>query len=91
MTKFYFAEDGNWGGADNLAIVDTDTVDDHFVDQVDNIREYYRAEWADWLTRNNHTFKDNGEGYQVCVYCENFEIGSLSEIDTELADGEDKE
>lgn len=91
MTKFYFAEDGNWGDANGLSIVDTDNLDDHFIEQVDHIREYYRAEWADWFTRNNHAFKDNGEDYGICVYCELFEDGSLSEIEAELADGEDKE
>jgi hypothetical protein len=91
MTNFYFAADGNWGGADDLTIVDAARLDEHFLDYVDVVGEYDRAEWAAWFEQNNHELKDGGDG--ECLYCDNFEDGSLADIDEYLAeiDGEEEE
>jgi hypothetical protein len=82
MTNFYFATDGNWGGADGLVVVSDDGLDEHFTEYVDSISEYDRPEWAEWFAKNDHAQKD--DGYGGCDYCDNFSIGSLLEIDKAL-------
>jgi hypothetical protein len=79
MSKFYFAEDGNWGSADGLAIVDTAGLDEHFMDYIDSIREYHLSAWAAWFVDNNHPEPADFDG--ECHYCESYESGSLAEID----------
>ena len=82
MTEFYFAPDGNWGGADGLVTVEADGLDEHFIEYVDNVGEYRRAEWAEWFAKNNHAYKN--DGYNACEFCENFDLGTLAEITKEL-------
>jgi hypothetical protein len=82
MTDFYFATDGNWGGADGLVVVDADGLDEHFIDYADSVRDYDRAEWAEWFEKNNHP-QPTGEDYE-CHYCDNYSLGTLAEIDKEL-------
>ena len=79
MTDFYFSPDGNWGGADGLVVVSDNGLDEHFVEYVDAISDYDRPEWAKWFAKNNHTQSDSG--YGNCDYCDNFEVGTLAEID----------
>jgi hypothetical protein len=83
MTNFYFATDGNWGGADGLVTVDASDLDDHFLEYVDSVGEYERPEWAAWFAKNNHAIPlTDTDG--MCYYCDNFEVGTLQEIDDDL-------
>lgn len=84
MAKMFFAEDGSWGNADGITIIDTDGLDNHFDEYIDSIREYDLAEWSAWFVKNNHAEPLEFDG--ECQYCENFAIGSLAEIDKALAD-----
>lgn len=88
MTKMFFAEDGSWGSANNIAIVDTAGLSDHFDDYIEAISEYALADWARWFADNNHEMPDDEDAknnYQ-CYYCENFEMGTLAEIDKAFED-----
>lgn len=84
MTDFYFASDGNWGGADGLVVVDASKLDEHFIDYADAIGEYSRAEWAEWFVKNNHPEPTDFDSVGECHYCENYDLGTLAEIDKEL-------
>lgn len=86
MTKMFFAEDGSWGSAEGITIIDTDGLPQHFNDYIDSVSEYELAEWSAWFVKNSHENPDTDEPFEECRYCENFAIGSLAEIDKSLAD-----
>lgn len=53
--EFYFADDGNYGNAEGLLIVDGDKVDEHFGDSViDFTTDNTRLDFARWFVANNH-------------------------------------
>lgn len=88
MTKMFFAEDGSWGSANGITILDTDGLDEHFDDYIECIGEYDLSAWSAWFVDNNHELPETDDSNGECYYCDNFEVGSLSEIDARFADGE---
>jgi hypothetical protein len=91
MAEMYFAGDGNWGGAYGLVVIDTEKLNQHFEDYIESVSEHSLAEWAEWFSKNDHANPDDPKSenpLEECRYCENFGIGTLAEIDKELAEEE---
>lgn len=92
MAEMYFANDGSWGSAYGLVVIDTEKLNQHFEDYIESVSEYSLCEWAEWFSKNDHENPDNADGddpYAECRYCENFALGTLAEIDKELAEDEE--
>lgn len=84
MTEFYFAEDGNWGDASGLVVVDAAETDPHFIEVVDNgLSDSDRRPFAEWFKNNDHkaepTETDWGISAGVCSFCDHWENGDLPE------------
>jgi hypothetical protein len=69
MTKFYFAEDGNFGDADNILLVDDATLDNHFWEGLDWSSDSDRLLFAKWFADNNHA-TDNSGSETSCSLCD---------------------
>jgi hypothetical protein len=87
MAKMFFAEDGSWGSAEGITIIDTAGLDDHFDEYIESVREYDLSEWAAWFVDNNHPMPADSDG--ECYYCDSYELGSLTEIDAHYTDEEE--
>jgi hypothetical protein len=69
MTKFYFAEDGNFGDADNILLVDDDNLDAHFWEGLDWSSDNDRLSFAKWFAGNDHE-TDNAGDQTSCSLCD---------------------
>lgn len=69
MTQpLYFSQDGSYGDATGLVIIDMDTLaDGHLTDMIDCVSDYYKADFAKWFEANDH--EQDGEEYD-CVICQ---------------------
>jgi hypothetical protein len=69
MTKYYFAEDGNFGDANDILLVDDENLDVHFWEGLDWSADSDRLTFAKWFAGNNH--KTDSKGTQTsCSLCD---------------------
>jgi hypothetical protein len=77
MTDFYFADDGNWGDASGLIVIEEGSVENHFWEIVDNCHDNDRNSFAFWFKNNDHDPEETTEQYGfsggVCAVCDNWE------------------
>lgn len=69
-SPMYFADDGNWGGAGNIAIIDVESWDTHQIDYIDGVSDWARPDFARWADKNVHEFEADSSNEYECVVCE---------------------
>jgi len=69
-SPMYFAEDGNWGGAEGIVLVDVEDWDSHQIEYVDAVSDWLRPAYAKWAGKNVHEFDANPSNEYECVVCE---------------------
>jgi len=69
MTQpLYFSQDGSYGDATDIAIVDMDTLaDGHLLDMIDMLNDWNRPDFVRWFVANDH--EQDGVEYD-CAVCE---------------------
>jgi hypothetical protein len=80
---YYFADDGNWGDASGLLIIETEMVDKHFWEVLESTTDHDRNSFAAWFKSNDHDQEDTSNQYGfsggVCLTCDHWENGDLPE------------
>lgn len=71
MTQpLYFSQDGSYGDAHDIAIIDMDTLaDGHLTDMIDLVSDWDRPTFARWFEANDH--EQDGEEYD-CAECQQY-------------------
>lgn len=76
MTKYYFAEDGNYGDAENITLVEDGQFDRHLFEVLEGTTDNDRNTFVRWFIANPHfaisTTDLNGMSYGVCSVCDKF-------------------
>ena len=68
MAKLYFADDGNYGDATDLVVVDLDTLDEHLTDSVETYTtDNSRLAFVKWFMDNDHKALETD--YEPCDLC----------------------
>ena len=67
----YFAGDGSWGSADDIAVVDVTELDGHFVEFIDEVNEWQRPDYVRWFVENQ-THDQAPHSYTACRVCEHW-------------------
>jgi hypothetical protein len=85
LNLMFFSEDGSYGSADDIVIIDTTEIDGHFQDVIDNgdIHESERQDFMRWFVENQTHDKLEGE-YGSCEICDRWKSGTEDEIQEEL-------
>lgn len=89
LCLMYFAEDGSYGNADDIVIIDTTEIDGHWQQVIENgyVYESKRPDFMRWYVENQtHDIAENDE--HSCDVCDRWESGTEDEILEEL-EGED--
>jgi len=73
MTKFYFAEDGSYGDANRILILENPDFNEAMWQVLEETHELERVDMA-WHLANHRTdapqyVKPNHEGHPTCVVC----------------------
>jgi hypothetical protein len=85
LNLMYFSEDGSYGSADDIVIIDTTEIDGHFQEVLDfgGVYETYRPDFMRWYVDNQgHDKLDNEDG--SCDICDRWQSGTEDEIQEEL-------
>jgi hypothetical protein len=76
-TPYYFSDDGSWGVAEGLVIVDENDVHEHLFDIVDECLDSERAPFAEWFKNNDHepvpTDNEQGISNGRCGACDEWD------------------
>jgi hypothetical protein len=87
MTDFYFADDGNWGDASGLTVIEDGSVDDHFWGIASECHDNDRNSFAFWFKNNDHDKEETAEQYGfsmgVCAVCDKWQDEDSGEEDTD--------
>ena len=76
----YVSGDGNWGGTDDIVILDLTELDTHILDVMESVaREYDFVRFARWYAENQTHDQDPTE-YTPCQVCEYWQSGTEEEI-----------
>jgi len=78
----FFAGDGSWGDASDIVIVNVEELDGHFVEFMEELRDYQRPDFMRWYVENQT--HDQMESNTACDVCERWESGTEDEILEEL-------
>ena len=70
----YFASDGSWGHADDIAVVDVTELDGHYTDFVDELNEWQLPDFMRWYVENQ-THDQQEHSYTSCRVCEQWDSG----------------
>jgi hypothetical protein len=69
----YIAADGNYGNAENIAIVNNESFDEHFYDYLENLSDYMKVSYAEWFADNSHDLEQNPDSaIEECLECEDW-------------------
>lgn len=79
----FFADEGSWGDASDIVIVDVSELDGHFTEVIDEVSDHKRPEFMRWYVDNQTHDQTMGE-YTNCTICELWETGTEDEILEEL-------
>lgn len=69
MSKMYFAEDGNYGSAHGMAIIDTDNWSEAMLSLVDEVGDNWRPELALHFEQEDHKMEPDDLVFR-CVVCQ---------------------
>jgi hypothetical protein len=78
----YFSDDGSWGDASDVVIIDITELDGHFTEFIDELRDGQRPDFMRWYVENQT--HDQWEGDAACEVCNLWESGTEDEILEEL-------
>lgn len=67
----YFAQDGNYGDAWDIAIIDGAKLDEHLFEEIDGVSDYDRPKFARWFFENNHSPVYGDNDYD-CLDCKSW-------------------
>lgn len=69
MTQpLYFSQDGSYGDATDIAIIDMATLaDGHLTDMIECVNDFDRPDFARWFVANDH--EQDGDEYD-CAVCQ---------------------
>jgi hypothetical protein len=70
----YFTEDGSWGSADDVVIIDVTELDGHFSDFIDELKDWQLPDFMRWYVNNQTHDQMQGE-YTACQVCEYWDNG----------------
>jgi hypothetical protein len=70
----YFVDDGSWGNADDVVLVDVTELDGHYTDFIDELNEWQLPDFMRWYV-NNQTHDQQEHSYTVCRVCEQWDSG----------------
>lgn len=85
LNLMFFSEDGSYGSADDIVIIDTTEIDGHFQEVIDfgDIHETQRQDFMRWYVENQGHDKLESE-YGSCEICDRWQNGTEDEIQEEL-------
>jgi hypothetical protein len=75
----YFAGDGSWGDASDVAIIDITELDGHFTEFIDELHDYQRPDFMRWYVENQ-THDQQEHSYTACRVCEQWDSGTEDKI-----------
>lgn len=78
----YFAGDGSWGDASDVAIINVQELDGHFTEFLDELHDYQIPDFMRWYVENQT--HDQWEGDSACEVCNLWQSGTEDEILEEL-------
>jgi hypothetical protein len=78
----YFAGDGSWGDASDVAIINVQELDGHFTEFLDELKDYQIPDFMRWYVDNQT--HDQWEGDSACEVCDRWQSGTEDEILEEL-------
>lgn len=78
----YFAGDGSWGDASDVAIINVQELDGHFTEFLDELHDYQIPDFMRWYVENQT--HDQWEGNSACEVCNLWQSGTEDEIIEEL-------
>ena len=78
----YFAGDGSWGDASDVAIINVQELDGHFTEFLDELHDYQIPDFMRWYVENQT--HDQWEGNSACDICNVWDSGTEDEIIEEL-------
>jgi len=86
LNLMFFSEDGSYGSADDIVIIDTTEIDGHFQEVLDfgDISETQRQDFMRWYVENQTHDKLEGEYDGSCGICDRWQSGTEDEIQEEL-------
>lgn len=79
----YIAEDGSYGSADDIVIVNVEELDGHFSEVLDELSDSKRPDFMRWYVENQ-THDQQFADYTACKVCDLWESGTEDEIIEEL-------
>lgn len=83
LNLMFFSEDGSWGSADDIVIIDTAEIDSHFVQVMEELSDSKRPDFMRWFVQNQTHDQLEGD-YSACEICERWENGTEDEIISDL-------
>ncbi len=82
----FFAGDGSWGDASDVAIINVEELDGHFSEFIDELHDYQRPDYMRWYVDNQT--HDQFPQDSACEICNLWESGTEDEIQEMLEETE---
>lgn len=77
LNGFYFSEDGQYGDAGSLTIVNVDHLSanalEHFWEGIEGVSDWERPAFAEWFVADPHNYRQSQRNSWACSFCEEFE------------------
>jgi hypothetical protein len=79
----YFSDDGSYGDASDIVVVDVTELDGHYAEVLDELHEYQLPDFMRWYV-DNQSHDQQPEDYYACVICKHWQDGTEEEIQEDI-------